>query len=117
MRFNVIAEPQADFNKWVDGVKKSSPKLTDAGYKELSKPGTSDEKSFSAFPPDLFDSVVAKNGGADRAHDMNMSKPDTNVDTKEMSKLNNMSDMSDMPGMDHAQSTDGNMKDQSTKTR
>ncbi|QYR20728.1 COX aromatic rich motif-containing protein [Paenibacillus sp. sptzw28] len=114
MHFNVIAEPQADFNKWVDGVKRSSPKLTDAGYKELSKPGISVEKSFSAFPPDLFGSVVAKNGGADRAHDMNMSKTDTNVDTKDMSKLNNMSDM---PGMDHTQSTDGNAKDQSIKTR
>ncbi|MGD8192323.1 ubiquinol oxidase subunit II [Brevibacillus ginsengisoli] len=63
MQFKVVAKPQAEFEKWVDDVKKSSPALTKEGYADLVKPGTSEVQTFSSFPEGLFNEVVNKNGG------------------------------------------------------
>ncbi|UUZ83418.1 cytochrome c oxidase subunit II [Paenibacillus sp. P26] len=63
MRFQVVAKSQADFNSWVQEVKKSSPALTQAGYDELAKPGTADQATYSSYPDGLFDSIVNKYGG------------------------------------------------------
>ncbi|QHW29891.1 cytochrome ubiquinol oxidase subunit II [Paenibacillus rhizovicinus] len=100
MRFNVVSESQADFNKWVDSVKSSSNELTEAGYNELAIPGKSDEQSFSSYPPELFDSIVKKNGGHHMDMDMDENKDDK-VDTDEQKSdakdnTHNMDDMSDM---------------------
>ncbi|NBD27943.1 ubiquinol oxidase subunit II [Paenibacillus glycinis] len=102
MRFNVVAESQADFNKWVDSVKSSSNALTEAGYEVLATPGKSDEQSFSSYPPELFDSIVKKNGGHHMDMDMdkdNDDKVDTDEeksDTKGAHDMDNMDDMGDM---------------------
>jgi cytochrome aa3-600 menaquinol oxidase subunit 2 len=103
MRFNVVAEPQEDFNKWVDSVKKSGHELTEAGYKELSKPSKSEEQTFSAYPPNLFDSVVDKNGGH-YMKDMG--------DMKEHSQSNDSSH--NMTNMDGMEDTDGTSHDMSS---
>lgn len=63
MRFQVVAKPQAEFNEWVQQVKKSSPALTEQGYEELTKPGTSEEQTYSTYPDGLFDMIVNKYGG------------------------------------------------------
>lgn len=72
MNFRVKAVSQADFNKWADGVKKNSPALTDAGYKNLEKPSNVKEMSFSAYPKNLFENIVDKNGGTYFHHMNNM---------------------------------------------
>ncbi len=63
MRFQVVAKPQADFEKWVQEVKQTSPALTKEGYEELKKPGTAEKALYSSFPEGLYDEVVDKNGG------------------------------------------------------
>lgn len=68
MNFKVVAKPQAEFEKWVEEVKKSSPALTKEGYAELVKPGLAKEATFSSFPEGLFNEVVNKNGGIYMKH-------------------------------------------------
>lgn len=63
MKFQVIAEPAQTFNQWVKQIKENSPKLTQSGYAEISKPGLVDKQQYSAFPPDLFNDILNKNGG------------------------------------------------------
>jgi cytochrome aa3-600 menaquinol oxidase subunit 2 len=63
MHFKVKAVSQADFNTWAADLKKNSPPLTNAGYKELSKPSNVKELSFSSFPKNLYENIVNKNGG------------------------------------------------------
>ncbi|MDQ0200078.1 ubiquinol oxidase subunit II [Neobacillus ginsengisoli] len=63
MQFRVKSVSQADFNKWADGVKQTSPVLTNDGYKKLAKPSTEKELSFSSYPKGLFEDIVNKNGG------------------------------------------------------
>jgi len=63
MRFQVVAKPQADFESWVRQVKRTSPALTEQGYQELAKPGTSEAVTYSSYPQGLFDEIVKKNGG------------------------------------------------------
>lgn len=92
MQFKVKAVTQADFDKWADQVKKNSPALTTAGYKDLSKPGLSKELSFSSYPSGLFETIVNKNGGKYYDHMNHMG------DSKNMSGMD-MSGM-DMSGMD-----------------
>ena len=87
MQFKVKAVTQADFDKWADQVKKNSPALTTAGYKDLSKPGLSKELSFSSYPSGLFETIVNKNGGKYYDHMNHMG------DSKNMSGMN-------MSGMD-----------------
>lgn len=68
MQFEVVAKPQSEFNEWVQQVKKSSPALTKDGYAQLAKPGLSDQKFYSSYPPGLFQEVVDKNGGIYMKH-------------------------------------------------
>ncbi|MGZ4161095.1 MAG: ubiquinol oxidase subunit II [Neobacillus sp.] len=63
MQFRVRAVSQAEFNRWASALKKDSPALTDAGYKELSKPNNVKELSFSSYPKNLYENIVNKNGG------------------------------------------------------
>jgi cytochrome aa3-600 menaquinol oxidase subunit 2 len=93
MQFRVKAVSQADFDKWAAGVKKNSPALTNAGYKNLSKPGLEKELSFSSYPNGLFESIVNKNGGNYYQHMSNMG------DSKSMSGMD-MGDSKSMSGMD-----------------
>ncbi|WP_219836812.1 ubiquinol oxidase subunit II [Paenibacillus sp. R14(2021)] len=96
MRFNVISESQEDFNKWVKGVQGTSNELTKAGYDELAKPGRSEEQTFSSYPPDLFDSVVIKNGnhhmimGDDKDADKDGGKTDHDMGDMDMTDMNDM---------------------------
>lgn len=116
MRFNVIAESQADFNKWVETVKGSNNELTKEGYVALAKPGQSEEQTFSSYPPDLFDSVVMKNGGHHMNMDMQSEKDaakdnaktdekDSNSDSEETTKTDNNS-THDMQGMNEMSDMD-----------
>lgn len=63
MNFRVKSVPQAEFDKWAEGVKKDAPALTNAGYKALAKPSIEKEISFSSYPSSLFQNIVNKNGG------------------------------------------------------
>ncbi|MBO7743331.1 ubiquinol oxidase subunit II [Paenibacillus sp. MWE-103] len=112
MRFNVIAESQEDFNKWVQSVKGSGNELTKEGYEALAKPSQSGEQTFSSYPADLFDSVVIKNGGHHMDMDMDMDKDadkgdkadadDAKSDSKDAHDMDDMSDM-DMSNMNSSE--------------
>lgn len=82
MQFRVKAVKQSDFNTWAEGIKKTSPVLTKAGYKALAKPSIEKELSFSSYPKGLFKDIVNKNGGKYYHH------------------MNDMGDNMDMSGMD-----------------
>lgn len=69
MQFNVIAKSKADFDQWVQNVRRNSPPLTRAGYTSLVKPSVIGQLSFSSFPPDIFDSSIMKDGGMYMKHD------------------------------------------------
>jgi cytochrome o ubiquinol oxidase subunit 2 len=60
MYFTAKATSKESFDQWVNTVKSSSPEMTLDGYKELAKQGTSDVKTFSAFPERLFELTVTK---------------------------------------------------------
>jgi cytochrome aa3-600 menaquinol oxidase subunit II len=84
MNFKVKSETQADFNTWVSKVKQDSPALTNDGYKQLAQKGTSDVKTFSSFPPGIFQETVDKNGGKYMKHD----KGDMSGMDHDMSSMN-----------------------------
>lgn len=64
MSFNVVSKSEADFNKWVKNVKKTSPELTTQGYANLKKPSVLDNtKTFSSYPDGLYMDIVMKDGG------------------------------------------------------
>jgi cytochrome aa3-600 menaquinol oxidase subunit 2 len=86
MQFRVKSVKQADFDKWAADVKNASPALTSEGYKQLSKPSTEKELSFSSYPKGLFEDIVNKNGG------------------KYYNHMNHMGDSNSMPGMDMSNS-------------
>ncbi|HJV46837.1 MAG TPA: ubiquinol oxidase subunit II [Bacillota bacterium] len=94
MQFKVVAKPQAEFNNWVQDVKKTNNPLTKEGYADLVKPGVVNQPiTFSSLPEGLFDEVVDKNGGKYFRHTMDMddstkhemSNMDQNSSKKEMS--------------------------------
>jgi cytochrome o ubiquinol oxidase subunit 2 len=60
MTFDVEAVSDSKFEDWVDGIKASSPVLTNEGYQALALPGTTEDLSFSAVPEGLFESIVNK---------------------------------------------------------
>ncbi|MGG0175179.1 ubiquinol oxidase subunit II [Gottfriedia acidiceleris] len=89
MQFRVKSVTQADYDKWAEGIKKSSPSLTNDGYKNLAKQSTVvKELSFSSYPKNLFENIVNKNGGIYYHHMNHMGDGKTS------------SGMDDMPGMD-----------------
>jgi cytochrome aa3-600 menaquinol oxidase subunit II len=83
MQFRVKAVKQSEFDKWADGIKKSSPALTKDGYKKLSKPSTEKELSFSSYPKGLYQDIVNKNGG-EYYHHMNQMGDGKNMDGMSM---------------------------------
>jgi cytochrome aa3-600 menaquinol oxidase subunit 2 len=95
MRFDVEAKPQAEFNQWVDNVKKTAQPLTQDGYAQLSKPGTSEKTLYSAYPDGLFNEIVNKNGGMYMQHH-NMSGQ---TETAEKPSSTDKTNMQNMPGM------------------
>lgn len=83
MRFNVKAVSQNDFDKWVDGIKKSSPALTVEGYEQLAKPGSSKVRYFSSFPDGLFQRIVTKyavGGSSHAGHGASATSSEANKD-------------------------------------
>ncbi|WP_200889566.1 ubiquinol oxidase subunit II [Cohnella kolymensis] len=60
MRFEAKATSQEEFDKWVSDIKGSSPALTMDGYKQLAKPGLSENVTYSAIPEGLFQQIVNK---------------------------------------------------------
>jgi cytochrome o ubiquinol oxidase subunit 2 len=63
MNFIAKASSQEEFDQWVEGIRSSSPALTDEGYEQLAIPGVSDKVTFSSIPEGLFDRIVTKYGG------------------------------------------------------
>lgn len=53
MTFTVVAQKQADFDKWADKVKAEAPALTMKEYKKLLKPGLVGKKVYSSYPAEL----------------------------------------------------------------
>lgn len=95
MQFKVISKPQAEFNNWVEDVKKTNNPLTKEGYADLVKPGVVNQPvTFSSLPEGLFDDVVNENGGKYFRHNMN-----TEENTKNMNMDGNDHKMS--MNMDH----------------
>lgn len=62
MHFIAKASSQEEFDQWVEGIRSSSPALTDEGYEQLAVPGLSEEVTFSSIPEGLFDRIVTKYG-------------------------------------------------------
>jgi cytochrome aa3-600 menaquinol oxidase subunit 2 len=96
MRFDVEAKPQAEFNQWVESVKKTAPALTKEGYEQLAKPGTAEKALYSSYPDGLFDDIVNKNGGTYMMHHSDDAQSHDG-----QHPMSDMHDMSDMPGMSH----------------
>lgn len=63
MNFRVEAKPQAEFNDWVQQVKRTSASLSKEDYSNLTRPGLSGEAAYSSYPDGLFEETVNKNGG------------------------------------------------------
>lgn len=63
MNFIAEATSQEQFDKWVSGIKGSSPALTEDGYRKLASPGVADVQSYSSFPAGLFEQTVTKYAG------------------------------------------------------
>ena len=76
MKFNVVSKPQAEFDSWVQEVKRTSPALTEAGYQSLVQPSVVGQLSYSSFPPGLFKRTVMKEGGMYMKHDMSILDKD-----------------------------------------
>nr|WP_308639929.1 ubiquinol oxidase subunit II [Paenibacillus silvisoli] len=58
MGFTVKAVSDADFGDWVEKSKASGNALTEQGYQQLAKPGTSDQVTYASIPDGLFGRIV-----------------------------------------------------------
>ncbi|MGU3473235.1 cytochrome aa3 quinol oxidase subunit II [Paenibacillus sp. D51F] len=63
MNFTVKSMSQDDFNDWVSKSQQETAKLDNAAYNKLSVKGTADIQTFGSMDPNLFSSIVIKNGG------------------------------------------------------
>ncbi|MFD2115881.1 ubiquinol oxidase subunit II [Paenibacillus yanchengensis] len=68
MYFDVKATSEEEFDKWVDEIKTSQPKLTQDGYEQIRLPAASEQMQFSAFPDQLFENTVNKYAASHRHH-------------------------------------------------
>ncbi len=68
MTFDVHAISDAQFEKWVHEVKRTSAELTKDGYTALATPGKAEPTEFSSFPDGLFESIVTKYAAGGSAH-------------------------------------------------
>ncbi|WP_373233060.1 ubiquinol oxidase subunit II [Cohnella sp.] len=80
MHFTAKASSQEEFDQWVEGIRSSSPALTDEGYEQLAVPGLSDAVTFSSIPDGLFDRIVTKYGGHNHGSDDSASADSTTDD-------------------------------------
>ncbi|MBW5445993.1 ubiquinol oxidase subunit II [Cohnella sp. CFH 77786] len=90
MRFDARVTSQADFDKWVENVKRTAPALTQEGYDKLAEPGTTGTQDYSSIPEGLFDRIVTKYSGGGTGH-QHGGAASTEEDMKDMK------DMKDMP--------------------
>ncbi|MFD0590491.1 ubiquinol oxidase subunit II [Paenibacillus sp. GCM10027627] len=60
MTFKADAVSQEEYDAWIQEVKGDAPALTQEGYKELQKPGSSNVMLFSSFPEGLFNQIVTQ---------------------------------------------------------
>ncbi|MBP3961835.1 ubiquinol oxidase subunit II [Paenibacillus lignilyticus] len=58
MGFKTKAVPQAEFDQWVAESKAGGNALSEEGYQNLAKPGTSGPMTFASIPPGLFERIV-----------------------------------------------------------
>lgn len=73
MHFNVIAKEQNQFDSWAMNVQSHSPKLTMAGYQQLTQQqNLAPEMSFSSYPPGVFYNSVMQDGGMYSKHDISV---------------------------------------------
>ncbi|MGA9172438.1 MAG: cytochrome aa3 quinol oxidase subunit II [Thermoactinomyces sp.] len=102
MQFDVIAQKETDFNAWVDHVKKTAPKQTEADWQKLIKPGLVGELTYSSYTKLKEDPNMNMN------HDMK----GMDHGTADMSSMHHdMGGMShDMKSMTHGAETITNME-------
>ncbi len=71
MTFIAHVVPQADFNAWVQSVKKGNNVLSMAAYKQLALPSQDHSvQLYSAVAPDLFNSIIMSYMGPDMPSNM-----------------------------------------------
>lgn len=70
MKFNVIAKPETEFQRWVQHTKSTAPALTMTGYKKLTKQSVVDKQTYSSFPPGVFENNVKMDGGMYMKHEL-----------------------------------------------
>ena len=58
MAFTAKAMPTAEFDQWVAKAKNSGHALSEEGYQQLAKPGTSNQMTFASIPSGLFERIV-----------------------------------------------------------
>lgn len=63
MHFRVIANKEANFNKWVHHVKDTAQPMKMSDYRQLQKPGLVGKQTYSSFPKKIFGNTIKKNGG------------------------------------------------------
>jgi heme/copper-type cytochrome/quinol oxidase subunit 2 len=63
MSFKVHAVSQDNFNKWVSSVKSSSPKMTSATYKKLTKHDVVGVSTYSSYPKGIYTQTIKQYGG------------------------------------------------------
>ncbi|EJY54433.1 cytochrome c oxidase subunit II [Alicyclobacillus hesperidum URH17-3-68] len=103
MDFNVIATSDSNFEAWVKQVKASSPALTKAGYAQLKEPSVIGTKSYSSFPPGLFNGTIWADGGQYMPNMMNQTgsplKAGIHTNSTGVGSGDSMSGMSNMTNM------------------
>lgn len=72
MQFDVVAKRPADFERWVQSVRRSAPPLTLTGYHSLTQQSILPKLSYSSYPVGEFRKNLAKAGGMYSKRDMSM---------------------------------------------
>lgn len=91
--FYVYAKPMAQFNAWVQSVKKTAQPLTMAEYKQLGVPGIVGNLTFSSYPKNSFYNTVMNDGGKYMASTM-----DSMMTIGKKASSSNMAGMAGMGG-------------------
>ena len=74
MTFTAHVVPQADFNTWVQSVKKGNNVLSLPAYKQLALPSQDHSvQLYSAVAPDLFNDIIMSYMGPDMPANMKMT--------------------------------------------
>jgi cytochrome aa3-600 menaquinol oxidase subunit 2 len=70
MKFDVIAKPDTEFNRWAQEIRRTAPALTRQGYNDLVRQSVVGRMSFSSYPKGLYQETIMKEGGMYMKHDM-----------------------------------------------